>query len=182
MWVLDHKDGWASILQCLWSYIYTYILFYRIEPQALKNWCFWTVLLEKTLDSPLDFTEMKPVNSKGNQPWILIGRTVFEAEAPILATWWEGLTHWKRPCCWERLKAEREEGNRGWVGWMASLTQWTWIWASSRSWWWRGKPDMLQSMGLQRVAHDLVTEQQIYRIEPYIYIYILLIFFILFYF
>ena len=65
-----------------------------------------------------------------------------------LATWYE-LTHWKRPWCWERLKAGGEGDDRGWDGWMASPTQWTWVWASSRSWWWTAKPGMLQSIGLQ---------------------------------
>ena len=71
-----------------------------------------------------------------------------------LATSCEELTHWKRPCCWERLKAGREGDDRGWDGWMASPR----VWASSRSWWWTGRPGMLQSMGLQRVGHDWVTE------------------------
>ena len=74
-----------------------------------------------------------------------------------LATWFEGLTHWKRPWCWERLNVG-EGDDRGWNGWMASLTWWTWVWASSRSWWWTGKPGVLQSMVLQRVGHDWVTE------------------------
>ena len=66
-----------------------------------------------------------------------------------LAIWCEELTHWKRPWCWERFKEGGEMDDRGWDGWMASLTQWTWVWASSGSWWWTGKPCMLQSMGLQ---------------------------------
>ena len=74
------------------------------------------------------------------------------------ATWYEELTHWKSPWCWERLKAAGEGDDRGWDGWMALLTQWTWVWANSRSWWWTGKPGVLQSMGLQRVRHDWVTE------------------------
>ena len=68
----------------------------------------------------------------------------------------EELTHWKRPWYWERLKA-REGDDRGWDGWMASPTQWTWVWASSGSWWWTERPDMLQSMGWQRVWHDWAT-------------------------
>ena len=69
-----------------------------------------------------------------------------------LATWCEELTHWKRPWCWERLKAG-EGDDRGWDGWMASLTCWHHqVWASSGSWWWTGKPDMLQSMGSQSQA------------------------------
>ena len=77
-----------------------------------------------------------------------------------LASWCEEPTHWKRPWFWERLRAGREGDDRGWDGWMASPTQWTWVWASSRSWWWTGKLGMLQSMGSQRVGHDLATEQQ----------------------
>ena len=73
-------------------------------------------------------------------------------------TWCEELTHWKRPWCWERLKAEGEGDDRGWDGWMASQTQWVWVWVNSRSWWWTGKPGVLQSMGSQRVGHDWVTE------------------------
>ena len=70
----------------------------------------------------------------------------------------EELTHWKRPWCWERLKAGGEGNDRRWDGWMASQTLWTWVWVSSRSWWWTGKPGVLQSMGLQRVGHDWATE------------------------
>ena len=68
------------------------------------------------------------------------------------------LTHLKRPRCWERLKAGGERDNRGWDGRMASLTRWTWVWAGSGSWWWTGKPGLLQSMGLQRVRHNWATE------------------------
>ena len=75
-----------------------------------------------------------------------------------LATWCEELTHLKRPWCWERLRAGGEGVGRGWDGWMASLTQRTWIWANSRKQWRTGKPGPLQSMGLQRVRHNLVTE------------------------
>ena len=75
-----------------------------------------------------------------------------------LATWCEELTHWKRPWYWERLKTGGEGDDRGWDDWMASLTRWTWVWASSKSWWWTGKPGVLQSMGFQRVRHDWATE------------------------
>ena len=77
-----------------------------------------------------------------------------------LAAWHEELTHGKRPWCWEWLKASGEEGSRGWDGQTASPTQWTWVWANSRRQWRAGKPGVLQSMGLQRLGHDLVTEQQ----------------------
>ena len=75
-----------------------------------------------------------------------------------LATWCEELTHLKRPWCWERLRAGEEEDDRGWNGWMASPTWWTWVWVDSRSWWWTGKPDVLQFTGSQRVRHDWATE------------------------
>ena len=68
------------------------------------------------------------------------------------------VTHWKTPWCWEGLGAGGEGDNRGWDGWMASLTQWTWVWVNSGSWWWTGRPGMLQSMGSQRVRHDWATE------------------------
>ena len=75
-----------------------------------------------------------------------------------LATWCKELTHWKRPWCWERLRAGGEGDDRGWDDWMASPTRWTWVWVSSGSWWWTGKPGRLQSMGLQRGRHNWATE------------------------
>ena len=75
-----------------------------------------------------------------------------------LATWCEELTHWKRPWCWKRLRAGREGDDRRRDGWMASPTQWTWVWVNSRSWWWTRRPGMLWFMGLQRVKHDWATE------------------------
>ena len=75
-----------------------------------------------------------------------------------LATWCEELTHWKRPWCWERLKAGGKGDGRRWDGWMVSLTQWTWVWANFRCWWWTKKPGMLQSMGSQRVGHNWAAE------------------------
>ena len=117
VWELDYKESWA-----------------------LKNWCFWTVVLEKTLESPLGSKEIEPVNSNGNQSWIFIGRTDAEAEAPILwPPWCKELTHFKRPWCWERLKMEGEGDNRGGDGWMESPTRWTWVWINSRNWWWTGR-------------------------------------------
>ena len=67
----------------------------------------------------------------------------------ILATWCKELTHWKRPCCWERLKAGGVGDDRGWDGWIASPTWWIWVWVSYGSWWWLGKPGVLQSIGSQ---------------------------------
>ena len=125
MWELDYKESWA-----------------------LKHWCFQTVVLEKTLESPLEYNGIKSVHPKGNQSCVFIGRIDAEAETPILWPPDEELTHWKRPWCWERLRAGGEGGDRG-DGWMASLTQWAWVWVRFGSWWWTGRPGMLQSMGSQ---------------------------------
>ena len=75
-----------------------------------------------------------------------------------LATSCEELTRWKRPWCWEGLGAGGEGDNRGWDGWMTSPTRWTWVWVNSGSWWWTGRPGVLQFMGSQRVRHDWATE------------------------
>ena len=110
----------------------------------------------------LVITEIQPVHPKGNHSWIFIGRTDVEAETPILwpldaTNWliWKYSDDWKDP---ERLKAREERDDGGWDGWMASPTQWTWVWVNSRSWWWTGRPGMLQSRGSQRVGHDWATE------------------------
>ena len=131
------------------------------ESWALKNWCFWTVVLEKTLESPLDCKETQPVHFEGDQPWDFFGRNDAKAETPVL---WpphaipHELTHWKRLWCWEALGAEGEGDDRGWDGWMASLTLWTWVWVNSGCWWWTGRPGVLRLMGSQRVGHNWVTE------------------------
>ena len=121
MWELDYKDSWA------W-----------------KNWCFWTMVLEKTLESPLDCKEIQPLlpNRKSvlNIHWKDL---CWSWNSNTLATFCEELTHWKRPWCWEKLKVGGEGDNRGWDGWMASLTQWTWVWVNSRSWWWTRRPGVL---------------------------------------
>ena len=128
------------------------------ESWAPKNWWFWTVVLDKTLESPLDSKEIQPVNPKGNQSWIFIGRTDVEAETPIF--WPPDAKNWlieKDPDAGKE-KAGGEGNDRGQDGWMASLTWWTWVWISFGSWWWTGKPGMPQSMGLRRVRHDWATE------------------------
>ena len=103
MWELDYKESWA------W-----------------KSWCCRTMLLEKTLENPLDSKEIQPVHPKWNQSWIFI-------ETATSASQWEEMTRWKRPGCWERLKAGGEGEDREWDDWMASPTWWTWVWASSGS-------------------------------------------------
>ena len=135
MWELDYKESWA-----------------------LKNWCFWTVVLENTLESPLDCKEIQPVHPKGDQSWVFIGRTDAEAETPI--PWPPHAKNWliwKDPDAGKDWRQE-EKGTIGWDGWMASPTQWTWVWVNSRSWWWTGRPGVLQFMGSQRVGHDWATE------------------------
>ena len=105
MWELDHKEGWAP-----------------------KNWYVQTVVLEKTLESPSDGTETKPVNPEGNQAWIFIRETDPEGEASVLGSPDAKSQLTGKDSCWERLRAGGEGADRGWDGWMASPTQWTWVW------------------------------------------------------
>ena len=135
MWELDYKESW--------------------EP---KNWCFWNVVLEKTLKSPLDCKEIQPVHPKGDQSDVHWKDWCWSWNSNTLATWCKELTHLKRPWCWEGLRAGGEGDNRGWDGWMASPTQWTWVWVDPSSWWWIGRPVVLQFMGLQWVGHDCGAE------------------------
>ena len=134
MWELDCEEGWAP-----------------------KNWCFWTVVLEKTLESPLDCKEIQPVHSEADQPWDFFGRNDAKAETPVLATSCKELSHWKRLWCWEGLGSGGEGDDRAWDGWMLSLTRWTWVWVDSGSWWWTGRPGVLWFMGSQRVGHNWAT-------------------------
>ena len=136
------------------------------ESWVPKNWCFWTVVLEKTLESPLDFKEIQPVHPKGDQSWVFIGRTDAEAETNTLATSCEELTHWKRPGCWEGFGAGGEGGDRGWDDWMVSPTWWTWVWVNSGNWQWTGRPGVLRFMGSQRVGHDWATELNRTELNP----------------
>ena len=128
------------------------------ERWALKNWCFWTVVLEKTLESPLDCKEIQPVHPKWDQSWVFIGRTDVEAETPIL--WLPDVKSWligKDPYAGRDWGQEKGD-DRGWDVWMASLTQWTWIWVNSGNLWWTGRPGVLRFMGPQRLGHDWATE------------------------
>ena len=146
MWELDRKEGWA-----------------------LKKWCFWTVVLEKTLDSPLDCKEIQPVHPKGNQSWIVIGRTDAEAETPIL---WppdvkSGLI-WKDPDAgkdWrQEEKGTTEDEMVGWHHWLNGH-EFEQVLGDGEG---QEEPGMLQSMESQRVGHDWVTEQQQQRMEEII--------------
>ena len=136
MWELDYKESWAQ-----------------------KNWCFWTVVLEKTLWESLSTARRSNQSIlKEISPGVFIGGTDVEAETLNLSTWCEELIHLKRPSCWERLKAGKKEADRGWDGWMTSPTQWTWICVDSVSWWWIGRRGVLRFMGSQRVGHDWAAE------------------------
>ena len=144
MWELDLKEGWVP-----------------------KNWCFRTVVLDKPLESPLDSKEIKLVKRKSilNIHWKDWSRS-----SNTLATWCKEPTHWKRPWYWERLKAGGEGDDRGQDGWMASPTQWTWVWINSGSWWWTGRPGVLQSMESQsRTTERLNWTEQINLIWKYCY-------------
>ena len=106
----------------------------------------------------------EPLGKQGDQTSQSSGKSALNTHwkdwcwsSNTLATWCEELTHWKRPWCWERLRAGGETGDRGWDGWMASPTQWTWVWVGSGSWWWTGRPGMLWLMGSQRARHDSTT-------------------------
>ena len=139
MWELDCEEGWAP-----------------------KNWCIWTVVLEKTLESPLDCKKIQPVHSE-DQPWYFFGRNDAKAETPVL--WPPDAKRW---LIWKDSDAGRdwgqeekgttEDDDRGWDGWMASPARWTWVWVNSRSWWWTVRPGVLLFMGSQRVRHDWATE------------------------
>ena len=113
MWELDCEESWGP-----------------------KNCCFWTVVLEKTLDSPLHCKEIQPVHPKGDQSWVFIGRTDVEAETPTL---WppdvKSWLIWKDPNAGKDWRQEEKGRQRGWDVWTASPTQWTWVWVNSRSWW-----------------------------------------------
>ena len=110
MWNLEYKENWV-----------------------LKNSCFWTVVLEKTLETPLDSKDIKPANLKEITPEYSLEDWCWIWNSNPLATWCNELTHWKRPWCWEGLGAGGEGDDRGWEGWMASPTQSIWVWVSSGS-------------------------------------------------
>ena len=112
---------------------------------AFELWC-WRRLLR----APWALKGIQTVNLKGKSALNIHWKDwCWSWNSNTLATWCEELTHWKRLWCWERFKEGGEGDDRGWSGWTASPTRWTWVWASFRSWWWTRKPGLLQSMGLQ---------------------------------
>ena len=133
MWELDYKESWAS-----------------------KNWCFWTVVLEKTLESPLDCKEIQPVHPKGISPEYSLEGLMLKLKFQYF-----GRLMWrfigKDPGVGKDWRRDEKGTSEGWDGWMASPMWWTWVWVSSRSWWWTGRPGMLQSTGSQRVKYNWAT-------------------------
>ena len=136
MWQLDYNGSWA-----------------------LKNWCFFELWCWRRLFRvPWPARRSKQSILKEISSEYSLEGLMRKLKPQCLATWCKELTYLKRPWCWERLKAGGEGDNRGWDGWMALPSQWTWVWASSGSWWWTGKPSVLRFMVSQRVGHDWVTE------------------------
>ena len=130
------------------------------ESWVLKNWCFWTVIWRRLFRVCWTAT-------RSNQS--ILKEIILEVslEGLMLKLKLQYFGHlmektdsdaWKKPWCWARLKLGGERDNRGWDGWMASPTRWTWVWVNSGSWWWTGRPGVLWFMGLQRVGHDWATD------------------------
>ena len=129
MWELNYKESWT-----------------------LKNWCFWTVVLEKTLESPLDCKEISPgISLEGMR---------LKLKLQYFGHLMRRVDSLEKTLMLEKIEGGTKGDDRGWDGWMASPTQWTWVWVNSGSWWWTGRPGVLRSMGSQRVGHDWATEQQ----------------------
>ena len=144
-------SGWSDVTNPIWG----------VESSCwMVRWCFQTVVLEKTLESPLDSKESEPVHPKGNQSWIFIGRTDAEPKLQYFGHPMQRADSLEKTLkCWERLRAGKEGFKRRWDGWMAPSIEWTWVWANSKRQWRIGKPDVLQSMGLQSAGRDWVIEQ-----------------------
>ena len=141
------------------SHVWMWELEKKAEHQgidAFEQWC-WRRLLRV----PWTARRSNQLNLKEINPEYSLKGLILSWSSNTLATWCEASTHWKIPYCWKRLRAGGEGGVRGWDGWMVSPTQWAWVWANSGRQWRTRKPDMLQSMVLQRVRHNLVTEQKL---------------------
>ena len=133
MWELDYKEIWAP-----------------------KNWCFWTVVLEKTLESALDCKEIKPVILKEMSPEYSLEGLMLKLQ--YFGHLMQRMDSLEKTLMLGKIEGGRRRDDRGWDGWMTSPSQWTWIWVNSGSWLWTGRPGMLQSMGSQRVEQDWATE------------------------
>ena len=123
---------------------------------AFELWCWRRLLRVPWTARRSNQSILKEISPEYS--FIVLKEWCWSWNSNTLATLCKEQTQWKIPWCWERLKAGGEGNDKGWDGWMVSLSQWTWVWESSRSWWWTGKPGMLLSMGIQRVRHDWETE------------------------
>ena len=124
MWELDCEEGWAP-----------------------KNWCFWTVVLEKTLESPLDCKEIQPVHSKENSPGCSLEGMMLKLKLQYFGHLMRRVDSLEKTLMLGGIGSRRKRGQQ-------RMTRWTWVWVNSRSWWWTGRPGVLQFMGSQRVGHD----------------------------
>ena len=124
----------------------------------LSNWCFWTWCWRRLLRVPWTARRSNQFILKEISPGCSLERLMLNLKLQYFGHLMRRADSFEKPLCWERLKAGGEGGNRGWDGWMASLTRWTWVWVNSGSWWWTGRPGMLWFMESQRVRHDLATE------------------------
>ena len=122
------------------------------ESWAPKNWCFWTVVLEKTLETPLDCKEIQPVHPKGDQPGCSLEGLMLKLKLQYFGHLMQRADSLEKTLMLGKIRAGGEADNGGWDGWMASSTWWCW------SWWWTRRPGMLRFMGSQRVGHNWVTE------------------------
>ena len=120
---------------------------------AFERWCWRRLLRVPWTARGFNQSILKEISPEYSLEGLML-----KPKLQYFDTWCKELTHWKRPWCWERLKTGGKGDNKGWDGWMASPAQWTWVWVRSGSWWWTGKPGVLQSMGSQRVGHNWVTE------------------------
>ena len=135
MWELDYKENWA-----------------------LKDWCFWTVLLEKTLESFLYCIRSNQSILKKISPEYPLEGLMVKLKRQYFGHLMRRTDSLEKTLILGKTEGGRTGDDRGWDGWMVLPTQWIWVWVSSGSWWWTGKPGVLQSMGSQRVGHDWATE------------------------
>ena len=125
---------------------------------SAKELMLWTVVLEKSLESPLDYKEIQPVHPKGDQPWVFLEGLMLKLKPQYFGHLMWRVDSLEKTLILGGIGAGGEGDDRGWDGWMASLTRWAWVWVNSGSWWWTGRPGVLRFMGLQRVGHGWATE------------------------